>query len=308
MRLAGSRGRYPYHRGRHLKVLVDLFVYADESGTHKGATMCLVAGHIGSPRQWDRFNVRWRSVLASEEVDELHAKDFFQHAHWRSLQSPYHGWTASRADAFLVRLLEVVSVSRIMPIGCAVSLADFESQPQEMRQFLTGAKGLAYFGADGSVTTSLKGGAPARPYQSAWLFLIFDALLQVHAKEVKVHFAFDEQHDYEGLVQQAYASLRKTLAAPWADQLGGISYENSRDYPGIQLADLYCYLMGAGLVHPEKLTPPQWSALRVLLNRRREGIRVQTNEAIVEIARRLDEKILADLRQRIAQSTDLAGS
>jgi hypothetical protein len=38
MRLAGSRGRYPYHRGRHLKVLVDLFVYADETWTraHEG--------------------------------------------------------------------------------------------------------------------------------------------------------------------------------------------------------------------------------------------------------------------------------
>ena len=76
-RLSGSSGKYPYRHGRHLKVVVDLFVYADESGTQRSDVICLVGGHIGSPRQWGRLNGRWRTILASEHVEEFHARDFF---------------------------------------------------------------------------------------------------------------------------------------------------------------------------------------------------------------------------------------
>jgi hypothetical protein len=53
----------------------------------------MVAGHIGSPRQWRLFDDDWRDVLASEGVEEFHAKQLLQGSNWQSRKSPYHGWT-----------------------------------------------------------------------------------------------------------------------------------------------------------------------------------------------------------------------
>ena len=41
-KLAGSKGRfYPFDRGKHLKVVVELRAYGDESGTHENPPYCL---------------------------------------------------------------------------------------------------------------------------------------------------------------------------------------------------------------------------------------------------------------------------
>jgi hypothetical protein len=277
-------------------VVVDLYVYSDESGTEDGATLCLVAGHIGSPRQWNKFNQRWRSILASENVEEFHARDFFQRRSWQSSASAYHGWTVARADAFLSRLVETISVCRILPVGCAVPLADFKAQNEGLRRFITGARGVATLRPDGSLTSTLTGGAPLRPYQAAWMVLVVDAL--EHARsEAMVHFVFDEQHEYAPYALQQYAAIKKTWPPEFTRRLGGISYESSHDHPGVQVADLYCYLQGRGLVYPERVTPSQLAALKVL-NKRREGIMVQTTDVHERMLDRLGNKILAEfLRQ-----------
>ena len=75
--LAGSRGPYPYHEGKHLIVAIDLYAYADESGIQGSAPYCLMAGYIASPRRWKPFNAAWKATLEEYGVPEFHAKDFF---------------------------------------------------------------------------------------------------------------------------------------------------------------------------------------------------------------------------------------
>jgi hypothetical protein len=78
--LRGSKGTYAYHEGRHVIVAAEFFTYADESGWHQGAKYCLVAGFIGSPRQWKIFEKEWVSILHRFEVSDFHSKEFF----WRN--------------------------------------------------------------------------------------------------------------------------------------------------------------------------------------------------------------------------------
>lgn len=304
--LTGSSGKYPYRIGRHLKVVLDLYVYADESGTDPRDKVCLVGGHIGSPRQWGRFNGRWRSILASEGVDEFHARDFFQRRMWQSTKSPYHDWTTTRGDAFLTRLVESIASARIFPVACAVPHAVFEAQGKDMRQLVTGGQGVARLTADGSLTSTLKGGAHTRPYQAAMMVTVIDAIN--HAKPgAVVHFVFDEHDEYAPFAQQHYALIKRTWPAEYARKLGGISYESSRDHPEIQVADLYCYLQARALVRPEAVTRPQLEALRVLNKRRPEGIMVHTAEVYESIRQRMGAKVLEKiLREAEAQASSSA--
>jgi len=299
--LRGSSGKYPYRIGRQLKVVLELYVYADETGTQRKDKLCLVGGHIGSPRQWARFNGRWRGVLDSESVDEFHARDFFQRASWESAASQYHGWPHSRADAFLARLVEVIRTSRIFPVACVVPHADFDAQSKSMRQLVTGGKGLLRVTSDGA-TSTMKGGAHTRAYQAALVMLIVDAIQRVESGTV-VHFVFDHQDEYAPFAVQQFAEFKERWPTDYASRLGDISYGDSRRHPEIQLADLYCYLQARALVRPNGVTPPQLAALKVVNKRRPEGIRVLTAPIYEMLLNRIADKTYAELLRKVSEAS-----
>ena len=37
----------------------NLTAYFDESGIHEDSSHCIVAGFVGSDREWKKFEVRW---------------------------------------------------------------------------------------------------------------------------------------------------------------------------------------------------------------------------------------------------------
>src|SRR3972149_6354915 len=107
----GGLGRYPYNRGSHLIMTIDLHAYADESGIEGDSLYCIVAGFVGSPRWWDKFNADWRAIInaAPDDVEEFHAKDFFERNHAakkNSERNPFRSW--SGASAFLATLVDVI--------------------------------------------------------------------------------------------------------------------------------------------------------------------------------------------------------
>ena len=46
----------------------------DESGIHDGAKLCVIAGFIGTAKQWARFEELWRPSA----TPPFHAKEFFK--------------------------------------------------------------------------------------------------------------------------------------------------------------------------------------------------------------------------------------
>jgi len=74
-KLNADLSKVQYHEGRHFIVAIEHFVYADESGTQNSA-YCIVAGYIGSPSQWSRFEKAWQQTLKGFSVTEFHAIDF----------------------------------------------------------------------------------------------------------------------------------------------------------------------------------------------------------------------------------------
>ena len=118
----GSRGRYPYHEGKHLIVaLTEQFVYADESGTHVGAKHCLLGGYRASPRQWKKFDTDWQAILKGEGIDVFHSNVFFNRKVIKNPQeNPYLKWSDNRADNFLSGLLDVIVMRVVYPVGTSV--------------------------------------------------------------------------------------------------------------------------------------------------------------------------------------------
>ena len=60
------------HGRRYIAVL---WVYLDESGTHKGAPLLSVAGYMGCEREWHEFEKEWCPHLKKANVPYFHAID-----------------------------------------------------------------------------------------------------------------------------------------------------------------------------------------------------------------------------------------
>lgn len=274
-RLRGSRGRYPYHRAEHLRVYValeDMF-YGDETGTGGGTSaFVVIAGYVGSPRQWTRFDAEWTAALNGEGITAFHSKEFFPAAKRQSRKNPYREWDDAHLSAFLGKLLKVIDERLIVPAGAAVHIDDFNKQPLPFRQFLTGAPLRARYTreSDGAedVSLGLLGtGAPIRPpYLSAFVLMLRDAVRQARPSAT-VNFVLDENDDNEFLARKVIQRIHSRQDSEERNRIGTLTYAVDECHPGLQAADLYCYLWNR-ILSQQRVTQLTEEARRILFKKR----------------------------------------
>jgi hypothetical protein len=261
----GGSGRYPYNRGKHLLVAVNLWVYGDESGIEGDGPYCVVAGFVGSPRHWNSFNSAWEKVIGDAEVEEFHARKFFNRRSAKgSTTNPFHGWSADKAVTFLNNLLGIIrGHSRISPVACSLNVSDFLSFTWGERQFFTGGTWSH------TKKRFLSSGAPTRLYHVPAQTLIADALHHVRTKDCKVHFVLDEQ----SVMQDGFLDIVKGVRdrpqyAEIFAQLGDVAFGSSAAHPGIQAADLLAHCLYSNYLRREKLDDERLFALTTILGKR----------------------------------------
>jgi hypothetical protein len=102
------------------KAIAVVEAYCDESGIHESAPVCVVVGFVGSARNWQRFEERWRE--ASGGVD-FHGKDFFARRAKGQRVGPYAGWSDQKAQKYLIDLVNVITETNFKPIGAVIETA-----------------------------------------------------------------------------------------------------------------------------------------------------------------------------------------
>lgn len=259
LRLVGSRGRYPYNHGKHLYAYVTRrdIVYGDESGNDDVSPYMIVAGYIGAPTQWDKFDAEWRAVLG--DIPAFHAKEFFPYMQRQQPDSRYYQWSDEELLAFIGKLLAVIDWHKILPTGAGVNTADFNAQPRYMRQYVTSAL-FSLEAQNGVIVSKMRGsGAPKRPpYMASLTMLMFDAIN--HARpDSRIEFYLDENTDNAALANEMFQRLHRTgpdQAPPQiAKRVGDLHFAHDEKHPGIQAADLYCYMWNARLSGRTESTP-----------------------------------------------------
>lgn len=58
-----------------------LTTYLDESGTHDTSPISIMAGYLGTAKQWGAFDAEWIALLRSAGVGHVHAVDLFKDCH-----------------------------------------------------------------------------------------------------------------------------------------------------------------------------------------------------------------------------------
>ncbi len=257
--LQGSRGRYPYNRGKHLIAALELWAYGDETGIQDGAQFCLLVGYIGSPRQWSSFKRAWNSLLHAYEVTEFHSIDFFQGARrWKSEKNPYHGWDAAKRRTFLDGLLEIILSTHIVPIGWAVKTEAFYALREDERRYFTGAylthrirawrKSVQEPFQTEIIRKFSSSGAKSRPYTVAFNRFI-DNALEVADPHTDIHIVCDTQNVNEAWsIKNFHETWKKRRGRDGntfdGKELVSLTYTDSARESALQAADLYAYIWG----------------------------------------------------------------
>jgi hypothetical protein len=76
--------------------------YLDESGTHQGAAVSVMAGFVGDERQWRKFEKRSGKLFKRYRVDIFHTIDV------RRGDADFENWTVDRKLEFLDELQHIV--------------------------------------------------------------------------------------------------------------------------------------------------------------------------------------------------------
>ena len=228
-------GYAPWKGTQLVAVVTDLTAFLDESGIQDDARFFVLAGYIGSPRQWSLFDEAWRQALTIVPgLESFHAQDFF------GAKGPYRALEEEVKHRMLMALTRAVSSHRLFPFGAIIETPVFKSLSYGERRFLTG--GL--FSEDGRWVTS---GAPNRPY-----FMAFQHCLSVAAKLTKpgksVNFVFDRQDAYAPRALETFEQVRE-LMTPEEERkkIGGCAFLLEGEVTALQAADMlaHCWYQGA---------------------------------------------------------------
>lgn len=226
--------------GKDLIVGIELLAFADESGTQENPRYCLVAGWIGSPRQWRLFDRTWSQVLSEYAVPDFHSSDFFARKSNPSNSNPYRGWDDGRALSFLTALTSAISERRLHPIGGAVDVRVFMAYSEGERRYLTSAA-VRPSGKFSGIT-----GAPSRPYQLAFPIFLTEAT-QAAKEDASIHFVFDQNHNEVAYALQVFQRMKEEQRHELWKRLGKLTFTSRTQELGLQAADLYTHLWYAFL-------------------------------------------------------------
>ncbi len=198
--------------------------YLDESGIHKGAKVCLIAGYYGGSGEMKRLEAAWNKTLADFKFPkkDFHAKDLLK---------------LRDAQPMLEALAKVAGGQRkIYPIAFGIVVDDFMSFSHDERRFLTGATLMT----SGKLATS---GCPSKPYFVPFLRIV--RMVCDHAPiGGKAHFYFGLGRPFAEYALAMFNQIKsqdKTLAhSTWAsrDRLGDPAFPSAEETAALQAADL----------------------------------------------------------------------
>jgi hypothetical protein len=93
--------------------------YFDESGTHRGSPVSVVAGYIATVIQWRVFESKWRKMLDKAGVETFHVADLC------NSRNEFHGWTEERRRVLIKQAARIIKEQTELGVGFAVLVNDF---------------------------------------------------------------------------------------------------------------------------------------------------------------------------------------
>ena len=95
--------------------------YFDESGTHDGSLVIVVAGLVSTPIRWEKLAKEWQRVLERAGLDDFHTADCC------TGYGVFQGWEPERRKQLLISLVQIVKRHVMYRTWTAIVMADYNA-------------------------------------------------------------------------------------------------------------------------------------------------------------------------------------
>jgi hypothetical protein len=207
-----------------------LTAYMDESGhsADPRSRYVGIGGLIAEEKAWERFESEWSTALADAGIHGgFHMKDF---AH---RMGHYQGWDEAKRRSLLGRLVDAIVNAKATPVGCVVSLDDYNAAPPDLQRFYQDPYYMAFQHATRGA--ALQALPKDYPYTPETVAMIYAYQSEFGATEAKAEY--DERQ--AGRAQQLWHAMKElTMEGQW---MGSYGSAYAADLYPLQAADLFAY-------------------------------------------------------------------
>jgi Protein of unknown function (DUF3800) len=246
-----SRILHGRESGERLFFMLGITAYCDESVRNETGVL-VMAGYLGTLRQWQHFDQGWNADLFHDKLPEFKASDCekgngaFEGRCKEERQGSYQRFVARIAESQLLASVVVTDLHAYAPI---------RPEMDALREIPRKKGGVTKFGD---------------PFYPTFEYLV--ALVANWTRTAppgeQVLYVFDENKEYGSKCYQLFCDLKSQKEAELAHRMRSMVPGDSRDFPGLQAADILAFevrrhveeVVWARRPAPERW---QWDALTV---------------------------------------------
>jgi Protein of unknown function (DUF3800) len=199
---------------------VNITAYFDESGTHKGSELAIMAGFIGDARQWRKFGKRASRLFARFGVDIFHSVDV------KRSEKDFAGWKINKKIELLDEFQHIVNETLERGFACMLRYDDYEYYKR--LEWPRGARSDSLYGIlfRASLASSI------------------DSVLRVErwalGKEPKLNIVLESGHRNANDAVRLY-NLFNDKFTETPKPLAGLAFEDKANSWPLNAADLFAY-------------------------------------------------------------------
>jgi hypothetical protein len=226
------------HRWKPGRLFVILTAYFDESGTHGGSPVTIMAGVLGTANQW----------LGSErELSKLKSRYGFRVFHTKEFKGrtgEFKGWSPGKQLALLTELVDLSSTSFMRANVFTLINEEFE---REYRGGMVHPRKLR-------LDTS---------YGMAFRYVLTDLLVEVSRRlgthkrfaETRMHIVAESGHRHAGDAKRVFDETQQELEGLGSRLLASVTFSRKQDCAPLMVADFlasttFMAQTGAGMPAP----------------------------------------------------------
>src|SRR3990167_5522845 len=118
----GSLALALFHKWEPKRLFVILTAYLDESGTHDGSPVTIMAGMMANVRQWDRFEREFKYAQRKHKFKIFHTKKF------KRRDGDFKGWTNERCLALIADLSKLTQTAFMESVVMRLDNETYENE------------------------------------------------------------------------------------------------------------------------------------------------------------------------------------
>jgi len=220
-------------------VVLTLTTYLDESGTHGGSPVTVMAGIMANAYQWNRFEAEFDRLRAHYGFRVFHTKKF------KKRDGDFQGWHPLRQLALMHDLAMLTSAEGAFIDSVTVTLdnADYKAnyisgeKPRRLR--LESKYGLCF--------------------RNCLMYFILEGMKWIHeGSPPKMHFVLESGHPNRFEALDIFNEVKREVKGYGADLLGEVTLADKDERTPLMIADFLAhtaFMMGQRNEHPVNELP-----------------------------------------------------